>query len=548
MRFPATADRLLNLSPLRMILIYLLFGVLWILISDALLRHFIADVDTLRIFQTYNRWLFVILTALVFYFLISLHDRELKRTQRESSVNSELFQKLFDRIPAMITLYNPRLEQFTVNDAFVETLGYTNKDVAEMDLLERAYPDPTIREEAVQHMSSPGKEWKEFRVTAKDGSVVISSWSNIRLSNDFQLGIGLDLTEIKQKETEIIESKRLLAKILNSLKESVILIEPGTRVIKDCNQATIDLFGYSREELIGRSTRIIHVDDNHFERFDELGEEELKTNNFFQTEYVLRRKNGDIFDSDHTVTFVLDENGRTEAAVSVVRDINSRKQYERQLKTSLREKETLLQEVHHRVKNNLALVVSFLWLQMDRMADDEMSQIFADNILRIKSIALIHEILYKSEKLSEINLADYYGNLMETIGATLDPDSAINIRHECDDIYLNVNQALPSALIVNELISNSLEHAFPHESPPPGTQAINLKISTAGQKITLAVSDNGEGLPADFSEDDYSLGYSIIHTLLNQLDADYDIEANNGTRVTFSFERKEITGSTSSIV
>ena len=542
----ATADRILKLSPLRIIGIYLLIGVSWILLTDSLIQRFVTDLDTLSLIQTYKGWLFVSLSAIVFYFLISLHDRELKRTQRESSVKSELFQKLFDRIPAMITLYNPRLEQFTVNNAFVETLGYTNEDVAEMDLLERAYPDPKIREEATKHMSSPGKEWKEFSVTAKDGKEVISSWSNIRLSNDFQLGIGLDLTEVKQKETEITESKRLLAKILNSLKECVILVEPETRVIKDCNQATIDLFGYSREELIGSTTRILHLDDDHFRRFDELGEDGLESDNFFQTEYALKRKNGDVFDSDQTVTFVRDEQGRTEAAVSVVRDISSQKQYERRLEASLREKETLLQEVHHRVKNNLALVVSFLWLQKDKIADDEISKIFADNILRIKSIALIHEILYKSEKLSQINLANYYEDLMETIETTRGPDSDIDISHECDEIYLNVNQALPSALIVNELISNSLQHAFPNGSPKNKT--INLKIWTADKKITLKIEDNGTGLPAEFCEDDYSLGYSIIHTLFRQLNADYDIKTDNGTCVTFSFDRKEVAGSASSII
>jgi len=539
-------SRIVQLSTLRIILIYLFVGSLWIAASDLFIQAFITDSETLTTVQTYKGWLFVIISAILFYVLIQKHDRELKKTKQERSVYNELFQKLFDRIPAMITIYNPNLESFSVNKAFEETLGYTNKDASEMNLLEQAYPDPRIRRRVVKFMSSPGREWKEFAVTTKEGDEVISSWSNIRLSDNSQIGIGLDLTEIRKKESEIIESKRLLAKIVNNLKECVILVEPGTRKIKDCNQAAVDLFGYSRQELIGSSTRIIHIDEEHFQEFDEIGATALEHNNFFQTEYRLRRKNGEIFDSDHTVTFVTDNHGVTEVAVSVVRDISARKQYERRLESSIKEKETLLQEVHHRVKNNLALVVSFLWLQMDSIENDEVSQIFTDNILRIKSIALIHELLYKSETLSEINLADYFSDMMDTIESTINPESEIEIHHDCDQISLNVNQALPSALIVNELISNAFKHAFPDGSQ--ANQSITLKTWSKNQKISISVEDNGSGLPADFDENKYSLGFTIIHTLLQQLNADYDIKTDNGTCVRFSFERKVMTGSASSMI
>jgi PAS domain S-box-containing protein len=507
----------------------------------------ITDIETLTVYQTYKGWFFVIITSVALYVLIKKHDKELSKIERESDVYDELLQKLFDRIPVMITMYQPNFESFTVNKAFESRLGFKNKDIKQIDaFFEDLFPNPEIRQEVFDYMGNPGKKWREFILTSIEGEKVQTSWSNIRLSDNTQIGIGLDLTEIKQKEHELTESKRLLEKIVNTLKESVILVEPETRVIRDCNQTTVEIFGYSKDELIGNTTELLHVDDEHFKIFDDLGVNELEDKNYFQTEFKLKKKNGDFFDSDHTVTFVNDEEGIKDVAVSVIRDISTQKQYERELMNSLKEKETLLQEVHHRVKNNLALVVSFLWLQKEKVQDEYLNNIFADNILRIKSIALIHELLYQSEQLSEIEVKTYFKELIGAIRDTLQPQMEVNIKLECEGIFLNVNQALPCALIVNELISNALKHAFQEENGKD--PLIHVNISEVDEEVYLKVSDNGVGIPDSFSPENYSMGYNLINALVKQLEADFKIKGMGGTTAVISFEKKEVRGAASGMI
>lgn len=542
----AEKSRSKRYSPIKIILFYLLIGGLWIILTDYLIHDMISDIETLTVYQTFKGWFFVIITAVALYVLIKKHDKELSIIERESDVYNELLQKLFDRIPAMITMYNPNLESFTVNKAFQNKLGYTNQDVEEMDILKHTYPDPSIRKEVIDFMGKPGQKWKEFAITAKNGKQFFSSWSNIRLSDDTQIGIGLDLTEIKEKEYELSESKRLLEKTLNNLNESVILVEPETRVILECNKATEKLFGYSKEELIGKTTKRIHVNEEHYKQFDEIGKNDLETKNNFQTEYKLKKKSGEVFYSDHTVTFVTDNKGNNQVAVSVIRDISDQKKYEQELKSSLEEKETLLQEIHHRVKNNLALVVSFLWLQKDKVKDEYLNHIFSDNILRIKSIALIHELLYESESLSEIEVTTYFQELINAIKNTLQSEMEVTIELESEGIFLNVNQALPCALIVNELISNALKHAFEEENEKD--RFIHVNISEVDEDVYVRVSDNGVGIPDTFGTENYSMGYNLINALVKQLDADFKIKGMHGTTAVISFTKKEVRGAASGMI
>lgn len=533
-------------SRVRIVLIYLLIGGLWIILTDVFIQGIITNVETLSLYQTYKGWFFVIITALALHILIKKHDEELKVIQRESDISNELLQKLFDRIPAMITIYNPKLDNFSVNKAFEKNLGYTKQDAKEIDLLKRTYPDSSKREEVIDFMSNPGPEWREFTITAKDGRKVVSSWSNIRLSDDTQIGIGLDMTEIVEKEKKLSQSKKLLERTINSLKESVILVEPETRIIQDCNQSTVDLFGYSREELIGNRTEILHVDEESFQKFEEIGINDLENKNYFQTQYQLTKKSGDVFYSDHTVSFVKNGDGDRQVAVSVIRDISDQKKYEQELKTSIEEKEILLQEIHHRVKNNLALVVSFLWLQKEKVKNEYLNHIFHDNILRIKSIALIHELLYESDRLSEIDIKTYFSDLIEATRNTINARENVNIKLVCDRFYLNVNQVLPSALIVNELVTNSFKHAFSESEV--NDPAILIEVSQLDEKVSISVKDNGIGIPENFGVEHHSIGYNLIHSLLKQLDADFKIRKEEGTSVSFSFGKKEIKGAASGMI
>jgi PAS domain S-box-containing protein len=331
----------ISLSPLKITFIYLVVAGLWIAFTDQLLESLGTDAHALSILQTYKGMLYVLLTSLGLYYLIKQHEKqietkELKLENMLADLRSEkeLKDVLFERIPVLITIYDPELNSFEVNEEFRKVIGWSNKEIEEqdIDLLKECYPDIQEREEIVEFMNTPGIGWKEFTITTKSGKEIPTSWTNVKLTDDTSVGIGIDMTEIKASQAKIRESRELLKKIFESLKSSLIIVDPHNRIIVDCNPATKEIFGYTEEELVGNSTRILHVDDESYQEFDKMGAKSLEENGVFQTEYQMQKKDGTIFHSDHTVTLVYDEEGEIDKVMSVVRDITDQKEYEQKLK------------------------------------------------------------------------------------------------------------------------------------------------------------------------------------------------------------------------
>ncbi len=223
-------------------------------------------------------------------------------------------------------------------------------------------------------------------------------------------------------------------------------------------------------------------------------------------------------------------------------ELAERKKAEAQLKISLREKESLLKEIHHRVKNNLQVISSVLRLQSDYVKDEQVLQLFKDSQNRIRSMALIHEKLYQSSDLSRINLSEYLteltGNLMRSYTSGAVP---IRLRITSGDVWLNIDTAIPCGLIINELVSNSLKHAFPR---PQETNEIEIEIQqTDAKQLTLTVRDNGIGFPKrlDFRNTE-SLGLELVCIFTEQLGGRIELDRSNGTAFTLTFSEMSDTG------
>lgn len=221
--------------------------------------------------------------------------------------------------------------------------------------------------------------------------------------------------------------------------------------------------------------------------------------------------------------------------LQVAIDITQLKQAESQIKASLKEKEVMLQEIHHRVKNNLQIISSLLNLQSTYVSDPQLVDIFQDSQGRIRSMAMIHEKLYRSKNLAQINFAEYIQDLSASMFSA-QSSTLRGVALECNvlPILLNIDQAVPSGLILNELLSNALKHAFP--SGGPGKVTVDL--TTHSGQIHLTVSDNGIGFPPDFDFDQTdSLGLQLINTLVDQLDGSIEFNGQNGSRVEVSFPK-----------
>jgi two-component sensor histidine kinase/CheY-like chemotaxis protein len=211
-----------------------------------------------------------------------------------------------------------------------------------------------------------------------------------------------------------------------------------------------------------------------------------------------------------------------------------RKQAEEQIKASLKEKEVLLREIHHRVKNNLQVISSMLYIQSGYIKDKEAFEMFKETQNRIKSMALIHEELYQSKDVSEIDVAKYLQKLAtDLINSYRTQQEDIKLKMAIHEVLLGVNTSVPCGLIINELVSNSLKHAFPNGKK--GEISIALHSDT-DNKFALIVSDNGVGFPKDLDfRKTETLGLQLVTTLVKQLRGTIELDRSGGTEFKITF-------------
>ncbi len=222
----------------------------------------------------------------------------------------------------------------------------------------------------------------------------------------------------------------------------------------------------------------------------------------------------------------------------IASDITDSKQFEKELKDSLREKEVLLQEIHHRVKNNMQIISSLLNIQTRYVDDEESVNILKESQNRVRSMAMIHEKLYRSKNFNKIYFADYIESLVWDLfySYNIKKGTIIPVL-DIDDIKLNIETSVPCGLIITELVSNSLKYAFPDQ--PKGELEVSLK--TKGDQYELTISDDGVGFPVniDFKNTD-SLGLQLVNSLTDQIDGKIELTSAPGKGTEFKIYFKEL--------
>jgi two-component system, sensor histidine kinase PdtaS len=244
-----------------------------------------------------------------------------------------------------------------------------------------------------------------------------------------------------------------------------------------------------------------------------------------------RRRDGTEFPVEISLSPMQIEEGLWVTAA--IRDISDRKMVENKLRESLKEKEVLLKEVHHRVKNNLQIVSSMLNLQLDRLTDRQAVASFMESQNRVRSIALFHEKLYQSRDLARIDVGEYLRGVVTGLFATYGADPGnVSLRVEAEDVPLDVDGAISCGLIVNELVSNALKYAF-----PDGRRGeVRVGLRREGSDVVLEVVDDGTGLPADLDLDDPgTLGLKLVSILAEQVRGTIEVRRSPGTRFLIHF-------------
>jgi PAS domain S-box-containing protein len=329
-----------------------------------------------------------------------------------------------------------------------------------------------------------------------------------------KLEVFIDITARKEAEKGLRRYELLAA----LSRDIILFMRRDDGRILEANAAASDAYGYSREELLTMTIHDLRSPDTAG-----LTANQMKTayaqGILFET--VHRRKDGATFPVEVSSRgAIIDGVG---ALISVVRDIAERKCAEMKLRNSLEEKTALLKEIHHRVKNNLQIVVSLLGLQANCTNNPEALDILKDTRNRVRSMALLHEVLYRSENLARISFAAYIGDLCRQIVSSFGKSAwRVKVESRVEEIGLPLDQAVPCGLIINELVSNALKHAFPGERS--GSVMVELG-ATARQMLLLRVHDDGVGLPPGMDPENTStLGLQLVFELAGQLDGRVTVE------------------------
>lgn len=342
--------------------------------------------------------------------------------------------------------------------------------------------------------------------------------------------------QIRERTKQLEESEKESRNIFDSAHDAIIIMEPYKEIVYDVNDRACEIYGFSRREFIGMSLADISKDvERGKQRIKEI--ETLQQGDYLNFETVQYRKDGSEMFLEINAS-VINYRGKL-AILSINRDVTQRKRVELQIKKSLKEKETLLKEIHHRVKNNLQVISSLLDLQADALGDSNIHKAIQDSKDRIHSMALVHENLYRFGDLARINGIEYIHKLIDYIFdvyGDLTVNITFNVQIETPTLELNMDTAVPIGLILTELLSNALKHAF-----PPGKKGeIHIVVLTGiPGKLTLEVRDNGVGIPPHINvPESQSLGLQLVHLLTQQVKGTIEIKRNKGTTVTITFPYK----------
>ena len=356
-----------------------------------------------------------------------------------------------------------------------------------------------------------------------------------------QLIIITDIDQRKKSEFALKEKERTLKTLISNLPGVAYkCLNDPTWTMEFVSEGCMELTGYMPEDLIMNNkisySDIIHQDDR--EQVWNSIQEALKENKAFKLVYKINTADSKVKYVWEQGRGIFSKKGGLIALEGFITDITDTKEAEEKIKKSLEEKNVLLQEIHHRVKNNMQIISSLLSLQSSHIDKEKTLNILNESQGRIKAMAMVHEKLYQSKNFDNINFEDYIKSLIMQLESSYHIDKTlIKTKINVEDVYLDINTAIPCGLIINELISNIIKHAF-NESEKGN---INVKFSRRGINYILSVKDDGIGLPSkiDIKNTD-TLGLKLVNALVNQLEGTMEINRNNGTQFMIKFQNKEL--------
>ena len=344
-------------------------------------------------------------------------------------------------------------------------------------------------------------------------------------------GITMIITDLtlQQRNDEIMAAGMLANSIIEQAGEAIVVCDEGGMIIRASRTA---------HQLCGVNPLLTSFDEL-------LPLQRVATSSFFSVvplmksgesengEVVFKRSDNQIFNILLNATPLSNIENRIFGCVVTLTDITERKKADEQIRASLREKEILLKEIHHRVKNNLQIIASLLKLQSRYSSDGKTGDIFQECQDRVRAMAKVHSLLYRSSDFARINFGDY---IRETTAELLriyqKSPVGISLDIHAEEVMLSIDEAIPCSLIINELVTNAIKYAFTET----GHGVIRIELAETEQGIRLLVKDNGVGFPPELNfRETETLGLQLVTMLVKQLDGSIEQSADGGTEYTLQF-------------
>lgn len=466
---------------------------------------------------------------------------ERKKAEVAIREREAMFQGLFEHSPDAVVVVDAEGTIGGVNAQLERLFGYSRHDLVGQPV-EVLLPE-RFRERHVGHRQGylgesrtrpmgAGLELYGRRSTGAEFPVDIMLSPMELGGKTLALGVIRDITERKEAEEALRESQGMFQGLFEHAPDPIVVVDSGGQIVRVNAQLEL-LFGYSRDELLTQPIELLLPERyraRHISHRTAYASQPRTRSMGAGLELYGRRRNGTEFPVDIMLSPLETKEGRL--ALAVIRDITERKEEERR-------RDVLLREIHHRVKNNLQVVSSMLSLQSEYIRDDTLLSIVMESQNRIRSIALIHEKLYRSSSLGSVDFSDYVqdlcSNLFHSYGSGA---SNVKLHLGVEGVSLNLDTAVPCGLIINELVSNCLKHAF-----FDGRQGeITVDLRSADGRFVLNVRDNGVGFPEDldFRRTD-SLGLQLVNILTSQLDGSIALHRGEGTRFEITFAEMSYT-------
>jgi len=473
-------------------------------------------------------------------YIISANDitKREKFVQHERKTKND-YNYVLTGAPLAVSILDAVTDKFDfVNDKFVQLTGYTIQEINSLtkkDFYDLVYPGDR------NSLYAEFKEWEaggfknvlnhEYRIINKSNNLL---WVDAYFYPEFNpegrlkyvYQIYIDVTG-KIENTKQIQ---LLGNAIESTTEMICITDLNNRFIF-INKAFQEKYGYSESEILGKEVEILGSVKNLPEIHQIVFNDTKKGN--WEGELINTKKDGTEFPILLSTSQINDKDGAVTGYIGIARDITELKNDYDSLRHSLKEKEILLKEVYHRVKNNMQVISSLINIQLQTVTEPSASELLKETQNRIRIMQLIHEKLYKSQDLSKIDFSHYIRDLTDQLRRAYPISKNIGLKIKSEGIYLGVDKAIPCGLIINELVSNVYKYAFKDSSK--GEIYIELTSPESG-KYLLIVKDNGAGIPGSINiHETESLGMMLVTTLTEQLEGSLELDRSHGTKFTILF-------------